>query len=269
MLEGQADSPILFSDLAVLGDKHRLSYSTASPWPHVVIEGLVNPVTISSAESQELARALQIEVQKAPGLVKAESPEVNGQAASAILTSLLTPQFVSFLEELTGIKGLIPDPSYTRAGLHVSPMGAYQAIHRDFRRHPNTGLYHRVNVLVFLNSAWEEKFGGELELWAADMSSCEQRILPLAGRMVIFETTATSFHGIPDPVRCPSGRARLSLASYYYTKEPGPNDKKDLSFILPRRPQDPLTIDFGRFKDIAGMISGMARETLARVRPRK
>ena len=29
----------------------------------------------------------------------------------------------------------------------------------------------------------------------------------------MFETTATAFHGIPDPIRCPPDMARLSLAA--------------------------------------------------------
>ena len=267
--EGQYESPIVLSDLALLGRQHRASYLAAAPWPHLVIDGLVNPAVIATAETEELERALEFKLQKSPRIVKAESTDVTGPAASAILDSLLTSQFVSFLEELTGITELIPDPSHTRAGLHVSPPGAFQAVHRDFRRHPDNGLYHRINVLVFLNSDWKQEYGGELELWNATISECGQRIRPLAGKMVIFETTATSFHGLPDPVTCPPGRARLSLASYYYTKEPGPNDKKDFSIIPPRRPQDPLYIDVRRFKDIVFTLSGMARDTLIRLRPKR
>ena len=266
--EDQFGSPIVLSDLAALAGKLRASYLEAAPWPHIVVDGLMDPATVAAAESQELQRALEFKLQKSPRIVKAETNDVTGSAATAILDALLTPQFVSFLEELTGIADLIPDPSHTRAGLHVSPPGAFQAIHRDFRRHPDTGLYHRINVLVFLNSDWDPGYGGELELWTKDISECQQRILPTAGKMVIFETTATSYHGLPDPVCCPPGRARLSLASYYYTKVAGPNDKRDFSIIPPRRPQDPLYIDIRRFKDIIFTISGAARDVLKRFSPK-
>jgi hypothetical protein len=36
-------------------------------------------------------------------------------------------------------------------------------------------------------------------------------------RCVIFSTTSTSYHGHPEPVACPEGNARKSLALYYYT----------------------------------------------------
>jgi hypothetical protein len=35
--------------------------------------------------------------------------------------------------------------------------------------------------------------------------------------MVIFNTNDYTFHGNPEPVRCPPGMARRSIAMYYYT----------------------------------------------------
>jgi Rps23 Pro-64 3,4-dihydroxylase Tpa1-like proline 4-hydroxylase len=248
--EGQLESPIPLSGLANLAAKYRESYSTASPWPHLILEGLVDPATIAAAEAQELQRALDLKVNKGNRMIKAESPEVDGQAANEILDSLLTPEFVAFLEELTGISGLIPDPTHAWAGIHVSPPGSQQALHRDFRLHPVNGLYHRVNVLVFLNSDWEKEYGGELELWPGRTGGGEKQVLPLAGKVVIFETTPTSFHGVPDPTRCPPGRARLSLASYYYTDYPGPADRRQAIVFSPKRPQDPWYMNFRPPRDI-------------------
>jgi Rps23 Pro-64 3,4-dihydroxylase Tpa1-like proline 4-hydroxylase len=260
--EGRNESLITLSDLASLASQYHESYMTAAPWPYLVLDGLIDPAAIAAAETQELGPALALKVEKAYRTVKAESPKVSGQAANDILDALLTPQFVAFLEELTGIAGLLPDPSHALAGLHVSPPGAFQSLHRDFRLHPTNGLYHRVNVLVFLNSDWRKEYGGELELWPADTSACGQRISPDAGKVVIFETTPTSYHAIPDPIRCPPGRARLSLASYYYTEYPGPHDHRDLSIFPPRRPQDPLSIDVQKFKDVANRIGGLVRGSL-------
>jgi hypothetical protein len=35
--------------------------------------------------------------------------------------------------------------------------------------------------------------------------------------VVVFSTTSTSYHGNPEPVACPEGMARRSIALYYYT----------------------------------------------------
>jgi Rps23 Pro-64 3,4-dihydroxylase Tpa1-like proline 4-hydroxylase len=177
-------------------------------------------------------------------MIKAQSTEVTGQAAQQILDSLLTPQFVSFLEEVTGIARLIPDPSHAWAGIHVSPPGSFQVLHRDFRLHPQNGLFHRVNVLVYLNSDWKEEYGGKLELWSTGKHALGQQVSPVAGKLVLFETTPFAFHGVPDPVRCPPERARISLASYYYTDYPAPTDRREWIFYSPKRPQDPWYLNF-------------------------
>ena len=258
--EGQHEAPIVLSDLAHLAAKYKESYSTASPWPHLVLEDLVNPAAIAAAETQELQRALNLKVHKGNRMVKAESPEVDGQAANEILDSLLTPEFVAFLEELTGISGLIPDPTHSWAGIHVSPPGSQQALHRDFRLHPVNGLYHRVNVLVFLNSDWKKDYGGELELWPKRTSDGGKQVLPTAGKVVIFETTPTSYHGVPDPIRCPPGRARLSLASYYYTEYPSSFDRREAVVFSPKRPQDPWFMNFRPPRDIFFNVLHLARD---------
>ena len=259
--ERKQGSPLALSDLSVLAEKYRDVYAEAAPWAHVVLQDFFDPSLVAEAEVQELPRTLELEVQKGQNGLKAESAEVGGEAATEILNSLLTPEFVAFLENLTGIASLRADPSHTYAGLHVSPPGAFQGVHRDFRRHPITRQYHRVNVLVYMNTDWKLEYGGELELWSSDMLTCSQRIRPLAGKMVIFETTATSYHGIPDPVRCPPGRARLSLASYYYTEYPGPHDRRNTKIFLPRRPQDPWRIDVEKFKCVVKRVGRDVRES--------
>ena len=49
------------------------------------------------------------------------------------------------------------------------------------------------------------------------MKQCITKVLPIFNRMVVFNTTETSFHGHPEPLNCPKDRSRKSLALYYYT----------------------------------------------------
>jgi hypothetical protein len=49
------------------------------------------------------------------------------------------------------------------------------------------------------------------------MTRAEHRIDPEFNRMVIFTITDHAFHGHPEPLRCPEGRTRRSLAFYYYS----------------------------------------------------
>ena len=54
------------------------------------------------------------------------------------------------------------------------------------------------------------------------MKRREQTIAPLGNRVVIFNTDPDAFHGHPDPLRCPPGTARQSMALYYFTLENDP-----------------------------------------------
>jgi Rps23 Pro-64 3,4-dihydroxylase Tpa1-like proline 4-hydroxylase len=132
------------------------------------------------------------------------------------------------------------------AGLHQIARGGVLGIHADFNRHPDTGLWRRVNVFLYLNDGWSEEYGGHLELWYSNMSTYGQRILPTANRLVIFTSSRTSFHGHPDPLLCPEDSTRKSIAMYYYSTQPGPTDDaegvmKNTNFV--RRPQHRVRID--------------------------
>jgi hypothetical protein len=216
----------------------RKEFLAAAPWPHLVLDDLVDPEVVARAEKEEAAFATQLRPHRSHRLVKAESAVPGGPAAQGLLEEMLSAEFIELVESVTGIKGLTGDPDHFWGGLHASSNGFFQSIHTDFERHPNPGLFHRVNVLLYLNSEWEPQFGGDLELWPKDMSACGRKIAPLIGRVVIFVTDPTTVHGVPDPIACPPERFRLSLASYYYTTE-----KPDLAsfrhrIVQPQRPQD-------------------------------
>jgi hypothetical protein len=241
-------------DLGLIAKRNREGFAAASPWPHVVLDDLIDPALIAAAEQEELEPSLNLAIDRSYRKVKAETPEPNGPTATKLLESIGSPGFVTFLEELTGVSGLIADPTHYWAGLHVNPPGAFQAIHRDFRVHPITGLFHRVNILIYLNSDWKSEYGGELELWKPDKSACERQVAPVAGKSVIFDAGPQAIHGIPEPIRCPSGRARLSLAAIYYTVDPPPNDRKESRLFRPKRPQDPWYMGFGTFGDGVNLV---------------
>jgi Rps23 Pro-64 3,4-dihydroxylase Tpa1-like proline 4-hydroxylase len=124
--------------------------------------------------------------------------------------------FLEWLEDMTGIAGLLPDPHMIGGGPHEIRRGGKLAVHADFNRHPHTGLDRRLNVLLYLNREWQQAWGGHLELWDLNRERCKQ-IAPVFNRLVVFATTSTSWHGHPVPLTCPPGVYRRSIAFYYYT----------------------------------------------------
>ncbi|MDX1942320.1 MAG: 2OG-Fe(II) oxygenase [Saprospiraceae bacterium] len=137
-----------------------------------------------------------------------------------LIQELNKDEFVSILSKLTGIEGLKPDPSLEGGGLHQSQRGGFLNIHADFTVHPHKRNWRRrVNLLVYLNEDWQPEYKGDLELWTRDMKECRQRISPIFNRVVVFNTDEDSFHGLPEPIQCPEGMTRKSIALYYFTEE--------------------------------------------------
>ena len=79
-------------------------------------------------------------------------------------------------------------------------------------------LHRRLNILIYFNKDWKPDWGGNIELWDADVKKCHHSFSPVFNRCVVFETNEISYHGV-TAVKCPEGMSRKSFAAYYYTKE--------------------------------------------------
>lgn len=195
-------------------------YSGAQPFPHIAIDGLFDEALLDSV-LEEFPRPGEID------WVRYDSPTEKklgyhyksslGPRLRQFLLEMNTVPVLEFLQTLTGIQGLIPDPYYGGAGPHQIQPGGFLKVHVDFNWHPLLRLDRRLNLLVYLNRDWEEEYGGHLELWNRDVTACEARILPVFNRTVVFSTTESSYHGHPTPLSCPPDRSRKSISLYYYT----------------------------------------------------
>jgi Rps23 Pro-64 3,4-dihydroxylase Tpa1-like proline 4-hydroxylase len=201
-------------------------YEAGEPYPHIVIDDFLEP---------EANRAA---IDEFPPLVPEEwnnylhtnerkfsntDPTTWGPTLQRILEELNSPRFVRLIGELIGVDDLLADPSLEGGGLHQSTTGGFLNIHADFTVHPHHRKWQRrANLLLYLNEDWKPEYGGSLELWSADMKTCVKEVSPVANRVLIFTTDGTSFHGHPEPMTCPEGVARRSLALYYFTVETDP-----------------------------------------------
>lgn len=217
-----AAEPILLEParLQTLAEQHRREYAAAEPFPHIVIDDFL-PKAVLERVISEIPRPGEvgwIEFDDARGKKLASKFETQlGSATRALLYQLNSSVFVDFLETLTGISGLVPDPHFWGGGVHQIVRGGFLKVHADFNRHPRLKLDRRLNLLLYLNTEWQEEWGGHLELWDRDMTECRKKILPIFGRCVVFSTTDFAYHGHPDPLNCPAGTTRKSLALYYYS----------------------------------------------------
>jgi len=130
--------------------------------------------------------------------------------------------FLSGISKVLEIPKLIPDPYFTGGGLNVTVSGGLLDVHVDGNYHDASGLHRRVNAILYLNPGWQEGWGGEFGLYDKNGEKLIKKIAPIHNRIVVFDTNDYSFHGLPDPLNFPDGKARKSIILYYYTKDPRP-----------------------------------------------
>lgn len=221
------------------------AYRTNRPFPHIQLTDFLDPevareiaAEFPTADTEAWTQYKHHNENKA-GMAKRElfPPKLG-----AVADELNSPEFVAWLSRLTGIPGLVPDPSLEGGGLHQSGLGGFLNVHTDFSMHHyHKNWRRRVNVIVYLNPGWKEEWGGAIEFWEKDekgaMKGCAAKYPPLLNHAVIFTTDDRSLHGFPDPLTCPAGESRKSLAFYYYTVEDGANPEvRSTDYFA--RPQD-------------------------------
>ena len=214
------DSRLDAVQLGALAEQLRSEYAHAEPFPHIVIDNFL-PEAVPSQIVDEFPDPQHSfwERRATKNSLKLSCNDLDdlGPMTRHVLEQLNSRTMLRFLERLTGIDHLIPDALFEGGGLHRILPGGFLKIHADFNRHPEWQLDRRLNVLLFLNKDWSESYGGHFELWDRQMTGCSKKILPIFNRLVVFTTTDTSYHGHPDPLRCPPGRTRKSIATYYYS----------------------------------------------------
>jgi 2OG-Fe(II) oxygenase superfamily len=239
----------------------REQYRRAAPWPHLVVDRVVEPelTTSVSTEVAGLPRAALVH-RTSRRQIKSSSttPRELGPCTRALLSALSGTAMMRLAEAVTGIAGLESDPEFCRAGVFVTPPGGWQRVHEDFPIHPLTGMWNRVIVLLYC-SDWSRGWGGELELWPPDMSSVGLRIEPRPGRLVLFETTSTHPHGVVT--LAPAAGPRVVLASRLYAQEPPSDPPSRPLRRWSRRPSE-------HRRDVLPTASEAVRELQTQVRGR-
>lgn len=220
------------------------SYAKAKPFPHIVIdnifrdsfvEDLASDIILMSEQKRTKWYGYNNPLEKKLAMPHMEAMSEELRMYFHIVNS---GNFLRFLEDVTGIKGLLPDPHLNGGGIHYIPNGGKLDLHVDYNYHPETELDRRLNILLYLNKNWKDEWGGCLELWNTEKTECKV-IGPTFNRMVIFSTTEKSIHGHPRPTKCPHNWPRLSLATYYYTNGRPDEEKGDKhSTVFHKHPEE-------------------------------
>jgi Rps23 Pro-64 3,4-dihydroxylase Tpa1-like proline 4-hydroxylase len=215
-----------YPELYMMAEKKALEYKINKPFPHIVIDDFLSP-----SAYKKILRAFpkrDSEIWKTPTNKHTIGKSVTKNGVLGLKEYLYNEDarrffyefnsglFLTFLEKLTGITGLISDPYFSEGGFHRTASGGKLDIHADFSHSDKLGLERRLNLIFYLNDDWQDSYGGRLGLYNKKLGRVVE-IAPKGNRAAIFTTSESSFHGHPEPLTCPKNKFRKSIALYYYT----------------------------------------------------
>lgn len=219
-------------------------FRSAEPFHHVVIDNFL---------SAEMAGAVAGEFPAFDGPVWNEynnAIEVKKacnhwdrfpRATYQLFNYLNSEEFVGEMSKLVG-EQLYADPGLHGGGWHSHGTGGKLNMHLDYSIHPKTGLERRLNLIIYMQPEWQPEWGGALGFWKHDEEKnapgeLSKQIPCLFNRAVIFDTSQNSWHGLPDPVACPSSKPRNSLAMYYLCKPRHSTAERGRALFAPSKEQ--------------------------------
>ncbi|MAV58463.1 MAG: proline hydroxylase [Candidatus Marinimicrobia bacterium] len=211
-------------------EKYSVNFRNNKPFSHVIIDDFLEEEHINFLSDNFPSKNHQIWLdwkKRSPnqygklGPGNSEKFHLLNEHLQLALIEFNSSKFISFLEKMTSIERLIPDPYFTGGGFHQILKGGFLDVHTDFNYYKRLNLFRRINVLIYINEKWLPEYNGELELWSGNKQTgrCELKIEPIKNRCVIFNTNKSSFHGHPSEWNAPDEITRRSLALYYYTSE--------------------------------------------------
>lgn len=199
----------------------RGAYQNASPFRHVVIDGLFDPGLLDplSAEMTGIARGqwMVVENEGSERFLRMRSVVQLRDSGMQLLSLVHSASFLYMLSEITGIWQLLPDPYLQGSGYAAMRPGDFFNVHSDRSVAYETGLTRRLAMIIFLNKSWKPEYNGQLELWNPEATKCEASIEPIFNRTIIFEVAHPNYHGVPAPIACPPDRSRQSFMFYFHT----------------------------------------------------
>jgi hypothetical protein len=226
-----------------IGEELSADYCFADPFPHIVLDNfLPEPLArglLTHFPQERLKSDVVFDMGYAGHHKRQILPTDCDDYCRRAFDFFNSQPFLQFLEGLSSIEALLPDPYFVGGGFHEISRGGKLGIHADFRINEMLNLSRRMNVIVYLNEDWKDEYQGALELWSRDMKVRAKSVQPLMNRCVVFNTDADSYHGHPDPLATPEGIKRRSVALYYYTASRAVYDEvPNRDTMYAARPQD-------------------------------
>lgn len=139
-----------------------------------------------------------------------------------LVLNLNSGEFIGWLESITGISRLIPDPHLIGAGLMRCGNNHSLKLHTDFNWNEQLHLNRSLSLILYFPKIWQEEWEGALEFWNFGKTKCLHRVFPMPNRLVIWNYHENFIHGHPNPIQCPPDIFRDGIRLFYFSSNGQP-----------------------------------------------
>jgi len=261
-LQSPVNPSVCFDDLVE-------EFRSAKPFPHVVIDNfLMKEVADAVAgEFPDFNGPVWNEYNNAIEIKKTcnhwdKFPPATYRLFSYLGSDVFTSEMNKLVDDI-----LYADPGLHGGGWHSHSSGGKLNMHLDYSIHPKSKLERRLNLIIYIQPAWKEAWGGSLGLWEHNHEKNQpgdliKEVPCLFNRAVIFDTTQNSWHGLPDPVSCPIESPRNSLAVYYLSEPRQTAAERARAQFAPSKHQadDPSVLELIKLRGQVNTSAGVYRQ---------
>lgn len=194
-------------------------YSSALPVPSVVLDNFLpeNFAKRMFVEAQTIPEEYWTTFTRNGSLMKECVQLAHMPIARDFVAQMHSSDGLRWLEALTGVPGLIPDPHITGAGYSKSWSGDSLQVHTDFNWNEQLKLHRACAFIIYLTPDWKSEYNGAFEFWDFDKTECVKSVDCFYNRALIWNDHKRGFHGYPKAINCPEDMHRTTFRLFFYT----------------------------------------------------
>jgi len=231
-------------------DKYEFIFNNSEPFEYCIIDDFLKPEIAEEASKNYPKNLDEYHHYNNPLEIKYAYDDISNMNKDIqnIFYSLCSDRLVNSLRKITNKSNLNYDSTCHGGGLHMHPNNGRLHMHLDYEKHPNAENMQRyLNIILYLSQDWKEEWGGDTELWNDTMTKCISKSPVKFNSALLFKTSEKSWHGLPEPIKCPEGVYRKTLAFYYLipleTKSGNKIGSNESGYrtkaVFTKRPSDP------------------------------
>jgi hypothetical protein len=201
-------------------------YLNGSPLPWIYLDDFL---------PEELFQQVQKEINEIPKYIwhnftrnDSFMLECNDLSFSPTIRELVmnfnSSEFIKWVETLTGMGKIIPDPHLIGAGLMRCYKDHCLKLHTDFNWNEQLQLNRCLSMILYVHPEWDKSWHGGLEFWDFERKEKLHTIECKPNRLVLWNYHSRLFHGHPTPLACPEGNSRDGLRLFYFKSNSIPEE---------------------------------------------